>query len=250
LKKLESVSIIVPVYNESEAVGGEINSIVNTMGKTNYQYELIVGDDGSTDNTAEIIEKKKKVRLIRHSYNKGVRAARKTGLLRAKGEIVVMTDGDGTYPNQDIPKLLSYMGDYDMVVSARVSRRARGPIMRRPARWFIRKLACYLMGEKMSDLNSGLRVFKKDLAMKFLDVLPEGHSWVSTLTLAFLGSGYTIKYVPIDYYKTKGRSTINPLKDTYNFISLVIRTVMYFNSLKIFLPLATLILVIAIGRIL
>ena len=243
-----NITIIIPVYNEDNTIEEDIDVIIKTMEKANYGYEIIVVDDGSTDKTAQVVKAKKGVELIQHSYNKGVGAARKTGILKAKGEIIVMTDGDGTYPNQDIPKLLSYMNDYDMVVGARIGENVQWPLLRRPARWFIRKLASYLMTTKIPDLNSGLRVFRKDLARKFFNILPDNHSWVSTITLAFLANGYTIKYVPIDYYKRKGKSTIHPIKDTYNFISLVIRTVMYFNPLRVFLPLTALILISAIIR--
>ena len=243
-----SITIIIPVYNEEKTIAEDIDVIVKTMEKTNYEYEIIVVDDGSTDKTAQIVKAKKRVELVQHSYNRGVGAARKAGILKAKGEIIVMTDGDGTYPNQDIPKLLSYMNDYDMVVGARTGENIQWPLMRRPARWFIRKLASYLMVTKIPDLNSGLRIFKKDLSRKFFNILPENHSWVSTITLAFLANGYSIKYVPIDYYKREGKSTIHPIKDTYNFISLVIRTVMYFNPLRVFLPLTALIIISAIIR--
>ena len=243
-----NITIIIPVYNEDNTIGEDIDVIIKTMEKANYGYEIIVVDDGSTDKTAQIVKAKKGVELIQHSYNKGVGAARKTGILKAKGEIIVMTDGDGTYPNQDIPKLLSYMNDYDMVVGARTGKKVQWPLIRRPARWFIRKLASYLITTKIPDLNSGLRVFKKDLARKFFNILPDNHSWVSTITLAFLANGYTVKYVSIDYYKRKGKSTIHPIKDTYNFISLVIRTVMYFNPLRVFLPLTAIILISAIIR--
>ncbi len=242
------LTIVIPVYNEEESIEGDIDTIIETMDKADYKYEIIVVDDGSTDKTAQIVKTKEGVELIQHSYNKGVGAARKTGILKAKGEIIVMTDGDGTYPNQDIPKLLSYMNDYDMVVGARVGKNVQWPLLRRPARWFIRKLASYLMVTKIPDLNSGLRIFRKDLSRKFFNILPENHSWVSTITLAFLANGYNIKYVPIDYYKRKGKSTIHPIKDTYNFISLVIRTVMYFNPLRVFLPLTALILISAVTR--
>ena len=243
-----NLTIIIPAYNEEKTIGEDIDTIIKTMEKTDYKYEMIVVDDGSTDRTAQIVKSKKKVKLIQHSYNKGVGAARKTGILKAKGEIIVMTDGDGTYPNQDIPKLLNYIKDYDMVIGARIGKNVQWPLLRRPARWFIRKLASYLIAAKIPDLNSGLRVFKKSLARKFFNILPENHSWVSTITLAFLANGYTVKYVPIDYYKRKGKSTIHPIKDTYNFISLVIRTVMYFNPLRVFLPLAGGVLSIAIIR--
>jgi len=248
MSEFTNLTIIIPAYNEEETIGEDIDTIIETMEKTNYKYEIIVVDDGSTDKTAQIVKSKKGVELIQHSYNKGVGAARKTGILRAKGEVIVMTDGDGTYPNQDIPKLLNYIKDYDMVIGARIGKNIQWPLIRRPARWFIRKLASYLIATKIPDLNSGLRVFKKDLARKFFNILPETHSWVSTITLAFLANGYSVKYVPIDYYKRKGKSTIHPIKDTYNFISLVIRTVMYFNPLRVFLPLTALILISAIIR--
>ena len=242
------VTVIIPTFNEERTIAEDIDVIVKAMEKSDYQYEIIVVDDGSADKTAQIIKAKKEVKLIQHSYNRGVGAARKTGILKARGEIIVMTDGDGTYPNQDIPKLLNYIKNYDMVVGARVGKNVTWPLIRRPARWFIRKLASYLIATKIPDLNSGLRAFKKDLARKFFAILPDGHSWVSTITLAFLANGYTIKYVPIDYYKRKGKSTIHPVKDTYNFILLVVRTVMYFNPLRIFLPLTGIVLSIAIVR--
>jgi len=248
ISKSCQVTVIIPAFNEEKTIAEDIDVIIETMGRSNCQYEIIVVDDGSTDKTAQIVKAKREVKLIQHSYNRGVGAARKTGILKAKGEIIVMTDGDGTYPNQDIPKLLNYIKNYDMVVGARVGKNVTWPLIRRPARWFIRKLASYLIATKIPDLNSGLRVFKKDLARRFFNILPENHSWVSTITLAFLANGYTIKYVPIDYYKRKGKSTIHPIKDTYNFVSLVIRTVMYFNPLRVFLPLTTLILISAIIR--
>ncbi len=248
ISKSCQVTVIIPAFNEEKTIAEDIDVIIETMGRSNCQYEIIVVDDGSTDKTAQIVKAKREVKLIQHSYNRGVGAARKTGILEARGEIIVMTDGDGTYPNQDIPKLLNYIKNYDMVVGARVGKNVTWPLIRRPARWFIRKLASYLIATKIPDLNSGLRVFKKDLARRFFNILPENHSWVSTITLAFLANGYTIKYVPIDYYKRKGKSTIHPIKDTYNFVSLVIRTVMYFNPLRVFLPLTTLILISAIIR--
>jgi len=248
MSKSCQVTVIIPAFDEEETIAEDINVIVETMQKSDYQYEIIVVDDGSTDKTAQIIEARKEVKLLQHSYNRGVGAARKTGILKAKGEIIVMTDGDGTYPNQDIPELMNYIKDYDMVIGARVGKNVTWPLIRRPARWFIRKLASYLIATKIPDLNSGLRVFKKNLARKFFAILPDGHSWVSTITLVFLANGYTIKYVPIDYYKRKGKSTIHPMKDTYNFILLVVRTVMYFNPLRVFLPLTGIVLSIAIVR--
>ncbi|TEU19405.1 MAG: glycosyltransferase family 2 protein [Anaerolineales bacterium] len=229
------VSIVIPVYNEEGAIGDDLDTIIATMKRSGYTYELIVVDDGSTDRTADIA-RAKGVKMIQHPINRGTGAARRTGILQARGEIIVMTDGDGTYPNQDIPHLLEYLPAFDQVVGARTSEQGSFRFLRAPTKWFIRKLACYLTGMDIPDLNSGLRAFKREVMLKFLYLIPDGFSCVSTMTLAFLCNGYTIKYVPIDYYKRIGRSKFHPINDTYNYVLTVIRMVMYFNPLKVFLP--------------
>jgi glycosyltransferase involved in cell wall biosynthesis len=229
------VSIVIPVYNEEEAIGDDLDTIIATMESSGYAYEVIVVDDGSTDRTAGVAGAKG-VKVIQHPINRGTGAARRTGILQAQGEVIVMTDGDGTYPNQDIPRLLEYLPAFDQVVGARTSEQGTFRFLRAPAKWFIRKLACYLTGMDIPDLNSGLRAFKREAMLKFLYLLPDGFSCVSTMTLAFLCNGYTIKYVPIDYYKRVGRSKFHPINDTYNYVLTVVRMVMYFNPLKVFLP--------------
>jgi len=237
---MESVSVVIPVYNEEAAIGDDLDLIKQTMDATGRRYEIIVVNDGSTDRTVEIVSSKPGVKLLHHEQNRGTGAARTTGIKAAKGDIIIMTDGDGTYPNQDMPKLLEHMKQHDMVIGARMQERGTFKWLRTPAKWFIRRLAAYLTETKIPDLNSGLRAFKKDIALKYLNILPTTHSWVSTITIAFLSDGYSVKYVPIDYYKRKGRSKFHPLKDTYNYITLVVRAVTYFNPLKVFLPLSLL----------
>ena len=243
------VSIVIPVYNEEQAIGDDLDLIIKTMEASDYDYEIIVVDDGSTDSSADIVRQRSQVKLIRHPYNRGTGAARTTGIKQAEGDVIVMTDGDGTYPNQDIPRLLGYMDEYDMVVGAR--KRESGTIkwLRSPVKHLIRLLASYLVGMRIPDLNSGFRVFSKDVAHRYLSILPRTHSWVSTMTIAFLSDGHTVKHVPIDYYPRKGRSTFRPLADTYNYLSLVARTIMYFEPLKVFLPVAVVLGVIAIGKL-
>jgi glycosyltransferase involved in cell wall biosynthesis len=243
------VSIVIPVYNEAKAIGDDLDLIIKTMEASDYDYEIIVVDDGSTDGTVDIVRERSQVQLIRHPYNRGTGAARTTGIKRARGDVIVMTDGDGTYPNQDIPKLLGYMDEYDMVVGAR--RREAGTLrwLRSPVKHLIRLLASYLVGMRIPDLNSGFRVFKTELAQMYLGILPRTHSWVSTLTIAFLSDGHTVKHVPIDYYPRKGRSTFRPIADSYNYLSLVARTIMYFDPLKVFLPVALVLGLIAIGKL-
>ncbi len=232
------ISIVIPAYNEEAAIGDDLDVIIETMDASGYDYEVIVVDDGSTDRTAEIVRQRPSVKLISHPQNRGVGAARTTGMQAARGEIIVMTDGDGTYPNQDIPRLLEHIDQYDMVVGARKREMGSLKQLRSLVKLLARLLASYLTETRIPDLNSGFRAFKKEIAERYLDILPRGHSWVGTITVAFLNDGYMVKFIPIDYYKRKGKSTIHPIRDTWNYFLLVVRTAMYFNPLKVFLPIS------------
>ncbi len=247
MRQNKKISVVIPVYNEEEAIGKVIDDIKTTMDTTQYEYEIIVVDDSSTDKTAEIVMKKD-VKLIQHIENKGVGYARKTGILNANGNFVVMIDGDGTYPANSIPELLSFLPKYDMAIGARKTEAGTSPLFRKPAKWILRKIAEYITRKKIADLNSGLRVFKTEKSLEFFSILPDGHSWVSTITIAFLSSGYDIKYVPIDYHKRIGKSTFHPIKDTANYFLLIFRTIMYFKPLKIFFPVGTILLLIGCIR--
>ena len=235
---MELVSIVIPAYNEEVAIGDDLDLIKRTMDGTGQPYEVIVVNDGSTDRTAEIVSSRPWVRLLHHSHNRGTGAARSTGVRAAAGNLILMTDGDGTYPNQDMPKLVEELQRCDMVIGARKKEKGTMKWLRAPAKWFIRSLASYLTAVKIPDLNSGLRGFKKDLVMKYMGILPNTHSWVSTITIAFLSDGYEVHFIPIDYYERKGRSSFHPLRDTYNYLTLVVRAVTFFNPLKVFLPIS------------
>jgi glycosyltransferase involved in cell wall biosynthesis len=239
------ISVVVPVYNEEIALATDLHSIFKAMNCCGKPYEVIVVDDGSTDHSLEIVTQQfPAVRLIKHPYNRGTGAARTTGLLAARGEIVVMTDADGTYPNQDMPKLIEALQDCDMVVGARVREAGTLRWLRTPAKTLIRWLASYLTGTKIPDLNSGFRAVKREVGLRYLNILPRTHSWVSTITIALLSDGYIVRYIPIEYYPRKGRSSFHPLRDTYNYLSLVVRSIVYFEPLKIFLPASLFLLVI------
>ena len=230
------ISVVIPAYNEELAIGGDLKAIQDAMDSAGLEYEIIVVDDGSTDRTTEIVREFLNVRLLSHPNNRGTGAARTTGLRAAKGDIILMTDADGTYPNQDMPRMLRALEGYDMVIGARKKEAGTVKWLRAPAKHFIRLFASYLTATRIPDLNSGFRAFRKEPAMRFLRILPSTHSWVSTITIAFLTSGYTVNYIPIDYYPRKGRSSFHPLRDTYNYLSLVVRAIVYFNPLRVFLP--------------
>jgi hypothetical protein len=153
--------------------------------------------------------------------------------------VVVWTDADMTYPNELIPDLVRELDDgYDQVVGARKTEAGTYKFFRVPAKWAIRRLAAYLTNTPIPDLNSGLRAFKRDVAKPYLRLLPPGFSCVTTITLAFLSNGHQIKYVPIDYFKRAGSSKFHPFKDAYNYIIQVLRMVMYFNPLRVLMPVA------------
>jgi len=236
-------SIIVPVFNEEEAIEKNIDSLKQYLSE---DKELIVVNDGSTDNTGKLLGKISDIKVINHSVNSGYGAALKSGIRESQGDYVLIIDADGTYPTESLPELISQKDNYDMVVGARTNPQSQIPILRRPAKWVLNRLASYLVGTKIPDLNSGLRIIKKDILMKFIHFLPDGFSFTTTITMAFLTNGYQIKYFPINYYKRKGKSKIRPIRDTLNFVQLIIRTVLYFNPLKVFIPFGLIILAIAI----
>ena len=234
-KKNKPVSVIIPAFNEEEGIENVLAQLKSlNLGE---KSEIIVVDDGSTDQTFRMASING-VKVIRHEQNMGYGAALKTGIRHAKNEIIVITDADGSYPIKNIPTILVDMEHADMVVGARVGKKAHIPFYRKPAKWFINKLANHLSGIKIPDLNSGLRAMRKEKVERFFSILPENFSFTTTITLAFLTNGYSVKYTPIEYYKRKGKSKIHPIKDTLNFIQLIIRTIMYFSPLKIFLPLS------------
>lgn len=231
------LSVVIPVYNEEETVLKVIEELQVSLGKIKKSYEIIVVNDGSNDNTVKFLKDMKGIVLIQHPYNKGYGSALKSGIRIAKGDLICIIDADCSYPTTAIPKLLERMGQYDMVVGARINKTSEKE-HRKLTKWLLAKLASYLSGTKIPDLNSGMRIFKKEDAIKFFHILPSGFSFTTTITLAYLSNDYTVNYVPIDYYKRGGTSKINPIKDGLNFLFLIIRTISYFNPLKIFIPLS------------
>lgn len=230
------ISVVIPAHNEEKAIGTVLDELIEVL--EGQAYEIIVIDDGSTDNTAKIVQEKESVKLIQHPQNKGYGAAIKTGIKNATNDLILIIDGDGSYPVKAIPELLKEADKYDMVVGARTGENVRIQLYRRPAKWFLSKLANYLSGTKIPDLNSGMRIFKKEDATKFFTILPSGFSFTTTLTLAYLSNDYNVKYVPIDYHERTGKSKIKPFRDGFNFIMLIVRTITYFNPLKVFLPIS------------
>jgi len=238
-----TVSIILPAFNEEKAIGHVIDDIQHVMKHTSYDYELFVVDDASTDKTIEIVRAKNIV-VIQHPFQRGSGAARKTGIRHAKGEIIVMLDADGTYDPKDIPKMLELFPKIDQVIGARTSEKGTLKWLRSPAKWTLKKVASLLTGVPIPDLNSGLKAFKKDIVTKYLWLIPDGFSCVSSITLAFLCNGYQVQWIPTSYFTRIGDSKFHPLKDSYRYLITIIKMVMYFNPLKVFLPISLFLLIL------
>nr|MBI4156726.1 glycosyltransferase family 2 protein [Candidatus Woesearchaeota archaeon] len=226
-----NISIVIPAYNEQDSIAKTIQEIKEVLSKSKNKYEIITVNDGSKDNTSEILKSIKNIIIINHPYNKGYGASIKTGIKNSKYDWILITDSDNTYPIKDIPKLISYIENYDMIIGAR--KKDNIPILRKPAKAFLSLLANFLTNRKIPDLNSGFRIFKKDLALRFFNIFPSGFSFTTTITLAALTNEYNVKFVPIDYYKRQGRSKIKP-KEFINFFVLILRIITYFEPIKIF----------------
>ena len=240
------VSVIIPAYNEEKAIASQIEAVRNILIKHKITHELIVVDDGSLDDTAKKAQKCD-VHLIHHPENRGYGASLKTGISAAKNETIVIIDADVTYPAEAIPSLLTKAQKYDMVVGARIGSNVHIPFIRKPAKWFLQKLAGYLAGRPIPDLNSGLRVMKKPIVEIFYSILPSGFSFTTTITLAFFCNDYSIYYLPIEYKKRVGNSKIRPVH-AYYFLLLILRTIVYFNPLKVFLPLGGILFTAGLGK--
>jgi glycosyltransferase involved in cell wall biosynthesis len=231
-----SISVILPAYNEEDAISDQIKSIRDVLLSCDIEHEIIVVDDGSVDRTAELAIQKG-VRLLRHHENRGYGAALKTGILAAKFETIVITDADGTYPSDQIPQLVRKLENADMVVGARTGTNVNIPWLRRPAKWILGWLADRIAGGPIADLNSGLRAFHRDCVRQYFNILPNQFSFTTTITLALIADNYRIVYHPIDYYARIGKSKILP-RHFMEFMILILRMAILFEPLKIFLPLA------------
>jgi polyisoprenyl-phosphate glycosyltransferase len=233
------VTVVLPCYNERDHVELEIKRIRAALEAAGLSFEVLCIDDGSTDGTREVLEGIDGIRTILLPRNQGSGTARRIGTQQARGRVVVWTDADMTYPNDRIPELVGQLDEtWDQVVGARRGEAGNYKFFRVPAKWAIRKLASFLTDTDIPDLNSGLRAFKRSVAEPYLRLLPPGFSCVTTITLAFLSNGHQVKYVPIDYFKRAGRSKFHPLKDAYNYLLQVLRMVMYFNPLRVLMPVA------------
>lgn len=247
------LSVLVPCYNEAAGLPGTIAQLAQTLAEMfdahAIPWEIIVVDDGSTDGTAtaaEALRETANLRVVRHASNRGYGAALKTGGAAARYALLAIIDADGTYPVARLKDLHAALGDNTMVVAARTGANVQIPWVRKPAKWVLNRLADYLTGIHIPDLNSGMRIIRRDLWQRYERFFPNGFSLTTTITLAALTNGHPVAYVPIDYHARIGSSKIRPIHDTIEFTRLILRTVLYFDPMKVFLPLSMIFLALSL----
>ena len=240
---MKSCSIIIPCFNESGAIEATIQEILSTLKPDRIATtEVVVVNDGSTDGSMEILDQlsnelsEQPFRVIHHGRNLGYGAALKTGIRRSNSEIICITDADGTYPNQRIPELLSLAEQHDMVVGARTGDDVDYSKIRSIPKMILVPWVSFLCGTTVPDMNSGLRFFRRDVAMNFLNLLPDGFSFTTTITICLLRNRYDVLFTPISYTKRIGKSHIKPIRDTIRFTQLIARTGMYFAPMRLLSP--------------
>lgn len=230
------VSVIIPVFNEEAAVAAEIRTIQKILASHAAGFEIIVVDDGSSDRSAEQAASAGAI-VLRHIENRGYGAAIKTGMAAARHDTIVITDADGTYPADQIPALLAHLETCDMAVGSRTGADVNVPLVRRPAKWVLNWVATRAAGRHIPDLNSGLRVFRRECALQYLNILSNRFSFTSTITMSLLADDYRVVYHPISYFKRVGTSKIRPWH-FMEFVILVLRLAVLFQPLRVFVPLA------------
>lgn len=227
-----AVSIVIPAYNEADVIGG----VVAGLKAAARWREIIVVDDGSRDATSATATSAGAV-VVRHPYNKGNGAAVKTGIRHATGEFVLIIDGDGQHPPEDACRLVSRLGEYDLVVGAR-SVSTQATQTRRFGNGALNQFASYLTGRRIPDLTSGFRGARRDCLREFLHLLPNGFSTPTTTTLAFLKAGYNVTFEPIEARARVGHSKIRLASDGAKFLIIILKIITLFSPLRIFLPLS------------
>ncbi|MEW5984925.1 MAG: glycosyltransferase family 2 protein [Acidobacteriota bacterium] len=236
-----STSVVIPAFNEEDAIG----PLVQTLVAAARWHEILVVDDGSSDRTAERA-RAAGARIVRHPYNKGNGAAVKSGIRQATGDVVLVIDGDGQHRPADAVRLVSFIGEYDLVVGAR-SAATQASGARLLGNSMLNRLASYLTGQAVPDLTSGFRAAHRRLLREFLHLLPNGFSTPTTTTLAFLKAGYNVHFERVEAEPRRGRSKIKLLRDGAKFFIIALRIVTIFSPMRVFAPVAGVSLLLGIA---
>ena len=231
---MDRISLVIPCFNERSAIEETIDEINFLLGKV--LHEVIVVDDGSFDGTYEILKTRTDIKLIRNPYNKGYGYSIKKGISAATGEIVAITDADGTYPIEQLLLMIKKLEEgYEMVIGKRENLRTFDPFIKKLSRFFLKKVAEFVAGEKIMDVNSGLRVFRRNVVLKYLVNTSSGFSFSLSTTLIFILEGLPVYYYPIQYRTRVGKSKVKYTRDILRSCQILVETITLYNPIKIFM---------------
>lgn len=225
-------SVIIPAFNEAPVIAQVIAGLASAAA----WREIIVVDDGSGDGTAEAA-RAAGARVVRHPYNKGNGASVKSGIREARGEFILVIDADGQHPPSEAVRLVSRLGEYDLVIGARAGSTQANPL-RRAGNAALNRVAAYMTGRSIPDLTSGFRAARRAHLLEFLHLLPNRFSTPTTTTLAFVKAGYNVAFEPIEARRRVGRSKIRLLRDGSKFFLIILKVITLFSPLRIFLPIS------------
>ena len=231
---MHGVSVVIPALNEEKSLEGVIKELKEGLKKSGLSFEIIVVDDGSTDQTSKIAQDNG-ARVLSHPQPGGYGLSLRDGILSAKYDWIAIIDADQTYPANRVGELVGYLDKYDMVVGARTGAFFRESLVKYPMRQVFHFLCEFVTGIKIPDVNSGFRAFKKDAVLKYKENFCLGFSFTTTITLAFHLNGHFVKYVPVAYQKRKGKSHVRLLQDTLRTAQIITQAILYYNPIKLFL---------------
>ncbi|MEO6222682.1 MAG: glycosyltransferase family 2 protein [Vicinamibacterales bacterium] len=241
------LAVILPAFNEASGIADTLARLRDVVATLPISSEIIVIDDGSTDGTGKRAADLG-VRVLTHPWNRGYGAALKTGIAATSAPAIMIMDADCSYLPESIPRLYARLASADMVVGERRLTSAGVSLLRRPGKWMLNRLASYLVGVRIPDLNSGQRVMKREALLRYMHLCPSGFSFTSTITLAMVTNGHLVLYEPVEYEKRSGDSKIRA-GHFFNFVLLVVRAIVLFNPLKVFLPLGAAVFFVGVGKL-
>ena len=242
----KNISVIIPAYNEADSIKSVLDNLKHTLNSLNLEnYEIVVVNDASTDNTKEILENVDGIKIVNHSYNKGYGAGLKTGARSAKHEWILTFDADGQHNPKYIEEMLKYTNEFDLISGE--TQGYQGPWIRQPGKKVIHWLARYLLGHKINDFNCGLRLIKRNEFLRFAHLYPDGFSCSTTSIFAFLKEKLNVKFIPLEINKRSGGKSLVNSKDALTYFMLIIRLIMLFSPLRIFLPVSILFFLAFLG---
>lgn len=244
---LAGVSVVIPAYNEENGIGLTVRSIRDVFQRAGFGvYEIVVVDDGSSDMTAHRAQEAG-ARVLMHPHNVGYGRSLKDGIVAACHDTVVITDADGTYPVSRIPELLQhYMRGFDMVVGQRTGEHYKESAIKAPLRSILKLLVEFTAGRHIPDINSGLRVFRRETVLPYFQHLCDTFSFTTSLTLAYMMTGKFVAYLPMEYHSRIGKTKVRLFRESLRTLQYIVQAIIYYNPLKIFLMMSTLCLLFAL----